>query len=142
MYIIIIGGGKVGFYLAKALLNEGHEILVIERDASRTEFINNELGSVCIRGDGSEVTTLTEVGTGRANMFISVTGDDALRGDLLCVHPEVSIVMGGEHVNFKERAWIEKLCDPLPRRKHALVIEEFLFLLFARAFDDPLLFVS
>ena len=76
MYIIIIGGGKVGFYLAKALLNEGHEILVIERDASRTEFINNELGSVCIRGDGSEVTTLTEVGTGRANMFIAVTGDD------------------------------------------------------------------
>jgi len=76
MYIIIIGGGKVGFYLAKALLNEGHEILVIERDAIRTEFINNELGSVCIRGDGSEVTTLTEVGTGRANMFIAVTGDD------------------------------------------------------------------
>ncbi len=76
MYIIIIGGGKVGFYLAKALLNEEHEILVIERDASRTEFINNELGSVCVRGDGSEVTTLTEVGTGRANMFIAVTGDD------------------------------------------------------------------
>jgi trk system potassium uptake protein TrkA len=76
MYIIIIGGGKVGFYLAKALLNEGHEVLVIERDAIRTEFINNELGSVCIRGDGSEVTTLTEVGAGRANMFIAVTGDD------------------------------------------------------------------
>jgi trk system potassium uptake protein TrkA len=76
MYIIIIGGGKVGFYLAKALLNEGHEVLVIERDAIRTEFINNELGSVCVRGDGSEVTTLTEVGAGRANMFIAVTGDD------------------------------------------------------------------
>jgi trk system potassium uptake protein TrkA len=76
MYIIIIGGGKVGFYLAKALLNEGHEVLIVERDASRTEFINNELGSVCIHGDGSEVTTLTEVGTGRANMFIAVTGDD------------------------------------------------------------------
>jgi trk system potassium uptake protein TrkA len=76
MYIIVIGGGKVGFYLAKALLNEGHEILVIERDAGRTEFINNELGSVCIRGDGSEVITLTEVGAGRANMFIAVTGDD------------------------------------------------------------------
>jgi trk system potassium uptake protein TrkA len=76
MYIIIIGGGKVGFYLAKALLNEGHEVLVVEKDASRTEFINNELGSVCIHGDGSEVTTLAEVGTGRANMFIAVTGED------------------------------------------------------------------
>ena len=76
MYIIIIGGGKVGFYLAKALLNEGHEVLVLEKDASRTDFIHNELGSVCIRGDGSEVITLTEVGTGRANMFIAVTGED------------------------------------------------------------------
>ncbi len=76
MYIIVIGGGKVGFYLAKALLNEGHEVLIIEKDPLKTEFINNELGSVCIRGDGSEVTTLTEVGTGRANMFIAVSGDD------------------------------------------------------------------
>jgi trk system potassium uptake protein TrkA len=76
MYIIIIGGGKVGFYLGKALLEEGHEILIVEKDASRTDFIRNELGGVCIRGDGCEVTTLTEVGTGRADMFIAVTGDD------------------------------------------------------------------
>lgn len=76
MYIIIIGGGKVGFYLAKALLNEGHEVLIVEKDASRTDYIHNELGSICVRGDGSEVITLTEVGTGRANMFIAVTGED------------------------------------------------------------------
>lgn len=76
MYIIIIGGGKVGFYLAKALLDEGHEVLVVEKDLARTEFIRNELGSVCLRGDGSEVATLTEAGTGRANMFIAVTGED------------------------------------------------------------------
>lgn len=76
MYIIIIGGGKVGFYLAKALLDEGHEVLVVEKDAGRTDFIRNELGSICLRGDGCEVTTLTEVGTGRADMFIAVTGDD------------------------------------------------------------------
>jgi len=76
MYIIIIGGGKVGYYLTKALLDEGHELLVVEKDAARTEFIRSELGSVCVRGDGCEVTTLTEVGTGRADMFIAVTGDD------------------------------------------------------------------
>jgi trk system potassium uptake protein TrkA len=76
MYIIIIGGGKVGFYLAKALLNEGHEVLVVEKDAPRTDYIQNELGSICVRGDGSEVITLTDVGTGRANMFIAVTGED------------------------------------------------------------------
>ncbi|GAG79342.1 unnamed protein product [marine sediment metagenome] len=48
----------------------------MEKDPDRNEFICSELGSVCIRGDGCEVATLTEVGTGRADMFIAVTGDD------------------------------------------------------------------
>ena len=76
MYIIIAGGGEIGYYLAKALLDEGHEILVIEKNADRNEFICSELGSVCVRGDGCEAATLTEVGTGRADMLIAVTGDD------------------------------------------------------------------
>jgi trk system potassium uptake protein TrkA len=76
MYIIVIGGGKVGYYLAQALLGQGHEILVVEKDPARTQFIIDRLGSVCIRGDGCEVATLTEAGTGRADMFIAVTGDD------------------------------------------------------------------
>ncbi len=76
MYIIIVGGGRVGYYLAKALLNEGHEVLIIEKNAVFCETINEEMGSVCIRGDGCETTTLDEVGTSRADMFIAVTGDD------------------------------------------------------------------
>ncbi len=76
MYIIIIGGGQVGYYLAKALLAEGHELLVLEKDAARTAFICNDLGSVAVRGDGCEMATLEEAGAGRADMFVAVTGDD------------------------------------------------------------------
>ncbi len=76
MYIIVIGGGRVGYYLVKALLGEGHEVLVVEKNATICETINEELGSVCIRGDGCEATTLTEVGTDRADMLVAVTGDD------------------------------------------------------------------
>ena len=76
MYIIIVGGGRLGYYLTKALLDEGHEILAIEKEATVCEAIVSELGSVCIRGDGCEVSTLTEAGTGRADMLIAVTGDD------------------------------------------------------------------
>ena len=76
MYIIIIGGGRLGYYLTKALLDEGHEVLIIEKDAAVCETIVAEMGSICIRGDGCEVSTLIEVGTGRADMFIAVTGDD------------------------------------------------------------------
>ncbi len=76
MYIVIIGGGQVGYYLAKALLDEGHEVLVVERDPRRVEFINNELGSVCIRGDGCETATLAEVGTERSDLLIAVMARD------------------------------------------------------------------
>jgi len=76
MYIIVVGGGMVGYYLTKALLEEGHEVLIIEKDATICENIVEELGSVCIRGDGCEASTLAGVGTGRADMLIAVTGDD------------------------------------------------------------------
>ena len=76
MYIIVVGGGRVGYYLTKALLDEGHEILIIEKEAPICENIVAEMGSICVRGDGCETATLTEVGTGRADMLVAVTGDD------------------------------------------------------------------
>lgn len=76
MYIIIVGGGKVGYHLAKALLAEGHEVLVIERNKSRLDFIVGDLGSICLHGDGCEASTQAEAGTGRSDMLIAVTGDD------------------------------------------------------------------
>ncbi len=76
MYIIISGGGEVGYYLARILLAEGHEILVIEKDWKRCELISEDMGDVVLRGDSCEARTLEEVGTGRADMIIAVTGDD------------------------------------------------------------------
>ncbi len=76
MYIIVVGGGRVGYYLTRALLDEGHEVLVVEKEANICESINDELGSVCLRGDGCEVATLAEVGTERADMLVAVTGHD------------------------------------------------------------------
>jgi len=76
MYIIVVGGGRLGYYLLKALLNEGHEVLVLEKDMRICKTITDELGSVCFRGDGCEAATLAEVGTGRADMLVAVTGDD------------------------------------------------------------------
>jgi len=49
MYIIIVGGGKVGYYLSQALLSEGHEVLILEKDAARCGAICEQLGSVVVR---------------------------------------------------------------------------------------------
>jgi trk system potassium uptake protein TrkA len=76
MYIIVVGGGKIGFYLTGALLSEGHEVLVLEKDPARCGAICEELGSVVVRGDGCEARTLGDVGTERADMLIAVTDED------------------------------------------------------------------
>jgi trk system potassium uptake protein len=76
MYIVVVGGGRVGYYLTKALLEEKHEVVLVEKDAAICDTINDELGSVCIRGDGSEVAVLSDIGASRADMLIAVTGAD------------------------------------------------------------------
>lgn len=76
MYIIVVGGGRVGYYLGKSLISEGHEILIIERDGKQCGYIRDELGDVVLRGDGCEVATLEEAGCGRADMLLAVTGGD------------------------------------------------------------------
>jgi len=77
MYIIIVGGGEVGYHLSKILLNDGHEVLIIEQDAARSEKLSEELGSVVLRGDGCEAATLEGIGAARADMLVAVTDDDA-----------------------------------------------------------------
>ena len=76
MYIIVVGGGEVGYHLSKILLNDGHEVLILEQDPIRCERLTEELGGVVHRGDGCEAATLDSVGTGRADMLVAVTDGD------------------------------------------------------------------
>ena len=76
MYIIIVGGGKVGYYLAKSLLNSGHEVLIIEKDKRKCDILSAELGSIVQRGDGTESIVMDEAGMNRADLAVAVTGDD------------------------------------------------------------------
>ena len=71
-----MGGGKVGYYLAKTLLNDGHEVLVIEKDKRKCDIISTELGSIVQRGDSTESIVMDEAGMNRAEIAVAVTGDD------------------------------------------------------------------
>lgn len=76
MYVIVAGGGKVGFHLAQELLSANHEVLVIERDPARCHQISEELGEGVLQGDSCEATTLDAAGVARADIVAAVTGDD------------------------------------------------------------------
>jgi trk system potassium uptake protein TrkA len=76
MYAIVAGGGKVGYYLAKELVEQGHEVLVIERDAKQCAVIQEDLGDIVMEGDAAEASVLADAGTARADVIVAVTGDD------------------------------------------------------------------
>ena len=76
-YVLIIGGGKVGFYLAKHLIERGYEVTLCEKNAQRAEWITHQLGTVSIMvGDGDEMAFLATTGIERAGVVVAATGDD------------------------------------------------------------------
>ena len=76
MYFVVAGGGEVGFHLAKALLEAGHEVMVIESDRRRAQFIEEHLGSVVLHAPADEGRYQLEAGCERADAMIAVTGQD------------------------------------------------------------------
>ena len=52
MFVLVVGGGKVGYYLTKELIGSGHEVALMEKDRARAQQITDEIGSVVIAQDG------------------------------------------------------------------------------------------
>jgi K+ transport systems, NAD-binding component len=76
MYCIIVGGGNVGYYLSKDLAAAGHEVLLLEKERQRAARLIEELGEIAVQGDGCEMRVMEEVGFGRADVIVAVTGED------------------------------------------------------------------
>ncbi len=76
MNIIVIGGGKVGFYLCKTLIEHGHQPLIIEKNKQTCEYLSNQLDISAINADGSTIEALTSANASKADSVIAVTGQD------------------------------------------------------------------
>ena len=76
MYVIICGGGKVGWNLGRELIEKGHEVTLLEGDRRRYLVIEEELEHAVQYGDATELWILERAGIQRADLVIAVTGDD------------------------------------------------------------------
>lgn len=77
MNIVIIGGGKVGYYLVKTLTESGrHSITLLEKDAERCTDIAEELDCLVIRADGTDINALAQAGVDDADVLVAVSGQD------------------------------------------------------------------
>ena len=76
MFVIVVGGGKVGYFLARELIGAGHEVALMERDRVLATQITEEIGSIVIPHDGCEGKYLGQAGANRADIVVAVTGGD------------------------------------------------------------------
>ena len=76
LYVIIAGAGKVGWNLARELLERGDEVTVVEQDRRRYLTVEQELEHAVQYGDATELWVLERAGIQRADLVVAVTGDD------------------------------------------------------------------
>ncbi len=82
MKTIIVGGGKIGFYLAKALLEQGSSVTIIDNDKEQCRFCANKLDAEVICGDGTDDNILCACDGENADAVIAVMGQD--ENNLVC----------------------------------------------------------
>jgi trk system potassium uptake protein TrkA len=77
MFVLIVGGGKVGSYLTRALLQQGHEVVMIEKQERKAVLLEQLLDQkVTVVGDGCDPLVLEQAGLKRADVVVADTGDD------------------------------------------------------------------
>lgn len=76
MNIVVIGGGKVGYYLTKTLIEHRHHPTVIEIKKNTCNFIANDLDVPIICGDGTSIDILERANIANCDALVSVTGKD------------------------------------------------------------------
>ena len=76
MKITIVGGGEIGRTLCNLLSDEGHKIILIEKDSSFAKDIAAHTNAMIIQGDGTEITSMEEAKVGDSDVLIAATNDD------------------------------------------------------------------
>ncbi len=75
-YVVVMGGGRVGYFLTRALRQNNIEVTVLENNPSIYGLITRQVDSPVILGDGSSIRVQEQAGVGRANVFVAVTNHD------------------------------------------------------------------
>lgn len=76
MYVVILGGGRVGLNLASFLISDGQDVTLIESDAELCSKAASELDSLVICGNGTDTKILKESNIEDADVFVAATGND------------------------------------------------------------------
>ncbi|WP_032123325.1 potassium channel family protein [Clostridium amazonitimonense] len=105
MRAIIVGGGKVGYYLLKTLLEENYNVALIEKDINLCNKIAEEFDVDVIHGDGTSIEVLEEANIQESEIVAAVTGKDE----------ENFVICQMVKMNFSDKKTIARINNPKNR---------------------------
>jgi len=76
VYVVIVGGGRIGRFIAHDMVDKGHEVTVLERVQGRCEQLVAETGILVIEGDACDIEYLEQAHADRADVFVATTHED------------------------------------------------------------------
>ena len=145
MKIIIAGAGEVGYHLAKLLIKESHNIVLIDTRASILSRADSELDLLTIHGNAYSISVLDKAGVSDTDLLIAVTSSEtanltiATLGKQLGAKKTISRVNSSEFHKLKDRLDLDKLGIDVVISPEELASKEIIRLLrrsaFSNAFD-------
>lgn len=118
--VMIMGGGKTGYYLSKRLLEYGMAVTIIEQDRVRSKALSEEFrDALIINGDGTDIEVLQEERIEQMDAFISVTGFDeqnllmALMAKQSGCHKVVAKISRSNYETLVDRLPIDNAFNPI-----------------------------
>lgn len=109
--VFIVGGGKIGFYLAQELESSGIDVKIIEKDQKRCETLTNELeNATVLLGDAGDKNLLIEEGLSKTDACVTLTGMDEENAIISLYAKEMNV---DKIITKAERPFIKKMLDTL-----------------------------
>ena len=94
MRVLLIGGGKVGSWLAQELVSQGHLVALVEESEDRAQAVADDVDAVVIHGDGTDVGVLQAADVHNADWLLAVTGLDEVN----LVSCQLGLTLGAKRV--------------------------------------------
>ncbi len=119
MYIIIAGAGVVGFHIASLLVQENHQVAVVDQSEKAIENVRRQLDVATIPGNAAIPKTIIEAGVHNADLIIAVTGSDETNMIICLVAKELGARMTIARVRNPEYSgyFISPATSPSAARK-------------------------
>jgi len=119
--VMILGGGKIGYYLAESLTQKGISVKIIESDLDRCKVLADKLNdkALVIHGDGTDIDLLEEEDLAEMDAFIGVTGYDeenlfmSLRAKQLDIGKVIAKISRQSYVHIIEKLGIDMAINPV-----------------------------